>query len=554
MNKKWIVPIWGVAALAVSLWFLIPLLDLSLLSAVWAEATRSPVALGLVLTLYLSAFLIRALLWTRVLPGLSFKHSLAALHVSLAGNHVLPLRLGEALRVSSVVQRAGVRFAPATASTVMLRAADILAVGTLATALGPRVVGSVVGSHSWLLIVPPALLWAGGMIWLARLKQQGKVQVRLPLVSLFLMSTGAWVLESAVVWQAASWAGISLSPLDAVLVTAVTIAAQVVAITPGGIGTYEAAATASLVTVGAPPEAALAAAVTAHAIKTAYSLVAGGIGLFVPAPGALGRLRLSPPSTTRSGSISAGDGGVVLFLPAFNEEDAIEAVVARVPRTVCDRPVTCLVIDDGSTDRTAERARAAGAEVVSLGGNHGLGAAVRAGFSEGVTRGAAVVAFCDADGEYAPEELENLVAPILKGKAGYVVGSRFAGHIEHMLPHRRLGNTVLTKLMRFISRQPISDGQSGYRALSREAAAAAELVHDFNYAQVLTLDLLDKGFGYLEVPISYRFREHGKSFVKLGSYLRHVAPAVYRELNPQRGMFSLKTRPKRAVGSSFVSR
>ena len=533
--KRLLVPGAGAIALVISLVLLFPLVDLALLGDVWARVIDAPFALFGVLALYLSAFLLRAFLWTRVLPGLNFGHSLAALHVSLGGNHLLPFRLGEALRVTSVVKRAGVSVAPATASTVMLRAADILAVGTLATALGPRIVGSVVGGQIWLLVIPPALIWTLGMVWLSRLKRQGKVEVRLPLFSLFLFSTTAWVLESAVVWQAASWAGISISPMDAVLVTAVTIAAQVVAITPGGIGTYEAAATASLVAVGAPPEAALAAAVTAHAVKTAYAFIGGGIGLFIPSPGALGRMRLTAPPNDHASLTEAPQGDrVVLFMPAYNEEEVVADVIERIPASVCGLPVTALVIDDGSSDRTAERARAAGAEVIRLPTNQGLGAAVRTGFKEGVARGAAVVVFCDADGEYAPEELEQLVLPILDGQAGYVVGSRFAGRIDCMLPHRRFGNTVLTKIMRFISRQPISDGQSGYRALSRDAAAAAELVHDFNYAQILTLDLVDKGFGYVEVPISYRFREHGSSFVKLGSYLRHVIPAVYRELNPQR--------------------
>ena len=77
----------------------------------------------------------------------------------------------------------------------------------------------------------------------------------------------------------------------------------------------------------------------------------------------------------------------------------------------------------------------------------------------------------------------------------------------------------------------ITDGQSGYRAFSGEAAAEAEVIHDYNYAQVLTLDLLAKGFRYGEVPISYRFRTTGRSFVRLGRYLREVVPAVYREIN-----------------------
>jgi glycosyltransferase involved in cell wall biosynthesis len=222
---------------------------------------------------------------------------------------------------------------------------------------------------------------------------------------------------------------------------------------------------------------------------------------------------------------------VVLFLPALDEEDAVAGVLARVPRSVAGHPVVVLVIDDGSRDRTAARARAAGAEVVSLGRNVGLGAAVRRGLAEAQARGAAAVAFCDADGEYAPEELERVVAPILGGSADYVVGSRFRGHIERMRWSRRLGNRLLTRALAWTARRPISDGQSGYRALSPRAAAAAEIVHDFNYAQVLTLDLLAKGFRYAEVPITYRFRETGDSFVRVLPYLRHVVPAVWRELN-----------------------
>jgi hypothetical protein len=72
------------------------------------------------------------------------------------------------------------------------------------------------------------------------------------------------------------------------------------------------------------------------------------------------------------------------------------------------------------------------------------------------------------------------------------------------------------------------------RAFSPRAAADAEVVHDYNYAQVLTLDLLGKGYAYTEVPIDYAFRATGTSFVRLGAYLRRVVPAVHRELNADR--------------------
>jgi glycosyltransferase involved in cell wall biosynthesis len=205
-------------------------------------------------------------------------------------------------------------------------------------------------------------------------------------------------------------------------------------------------------------------------------------------------------------------------------------VVRRAPATVCGHPVACIVVDDHSDDGSGELAAAAGARVVTNTGPGGLGAAVRLGLRDAVERGAAAVAFCDADGEYAPEELELLVAPILAGDADYVVGSRFAGNIRRMLPHRRFGNRVLTAALAIVARRRITDGQSGYRALSPAAASSARIAHDYNYAQVLTLDLLRRGYRYAEVPISYSFREHGRSFVRLDRYLRRVVPAMVKEL------------------------
>ena len=108
-----------------------------------------------------------------------------------------------------------------------------------------------------------------------------------------------------------------------------------------------------------------------------------------------------------------------------------------------------------------------------------------------------------------------------------------------MRAHRNAGNRLLTRWVRWLTRRrDLTDGQSGYRAFSAAAAAAAEIVHDYNYAQVLTLDLLAKGYAYAEVPITYAFRTTGSSFVRLGTYLRKVIPAVHqgteRRVSPRR--------------------
>lgn len=510
--------------------------DRDLLGRAFAQALDDPATVGIAMGAFAFAFVLRAIAWQRVLPDLAFGQALGGIHVALGANHVLPLRLGEPFRVVSVTRRAGIGAEAALASTVSLRAADVLAMAAIGLAISPALFADLLGSFVWLALAVVCSIAAYAWLRLRRLAAASNrlSRVRLPGVLVFGLAAAAWLAEAVVVWQAARWAGLDIAWSDAALITTVSVGAQIAAIAPGGFGTYEAAAVAAYVALGYDPRPALVAALGAHAVKTAYSLVAGGLALFVPAPGLLGRFRLAP-ATVSSPSLpppaSMDDAPILLFMPAFNEEASVGSCIARAPSTVCGRAVEVLVIDDGSSDATAERARASGADVISLVGNQGLGAAVRIGLTVGAERGAAVTVFCDADGEYPPEELGTLVRPILAGEADYVTGSRFLGRIDHMRPHRRFGNVVLTAALSVVARRRITDGQTGYRAFSPQAAAAAEIVHDFNYAQVLTLDLLAKGFDMHEVPISYRFRVEGESFVTLGRYLRNVVPAVYRELN-----------------------
>nr|MDQ3570751.1 alkaline phosphatase family protein [Actinomycetota bacterium] len=241
----------------------------------------------------------------------------------------------------------------------------------------------------------------------------------------------------------------------------------------------------------------------------------------------VGQCLLCPALSTTGKACSRLDP-VVVVLPVLDEAPTVEEVVRRVPVSVGGHPVEVVVVNDGSSDSSPELARAAGADVVTHEDRRGLGAAVRTGLAEARRRGAVAAAFLDADGEYDPSQLESLVEPILAGRADYVVGSRFRGSIETMLVRRRVGNRLLTALTSVLARRRLSDAQSGFRALGREALASATISHDYNYAQVLTLELLGKGFGYAEVPIRYRWRSHGRSYVRLGSYLLHVLPAMVR--------------------------
>ena len=529
MSTKLVVLL-GLIVGLIAVLIIMPNVDGSAFGEAVSQAVEQPFGMAVALAGFGIAFIFRAVAWRRILPQLPFSHALSAIHLSLGANHVLPFRLGEPLRILSVVRRQRIGLEAATVSTVTLRAADILSVMLVGALVAPSAFFSLVGIVGWVLLAGVLLVSFFGWKWLSIVAQR-RADVIMPGPAVLFLSVGAWGAEAILVRQAAMWAGINLSWSEALLVTTVSVAAQIAAIAPGGFGTYEAAAVAAYVVLGYDAKPALIAALGAHALKTAYSILVGVVAVFTPAPSFIGRFRLGKVNQLDTNPVLDADAPILLFMPAYNEEEAVAECIERVPPRVLDRPVEVLIVDDGSVDSTVDRARKSGAQVVELGQNQGLGAAVRTGLEIGVERNAAAVVFCDADGEYPPEELANMVAPILDGEADYVVGSRFLGRIDHMRPHRRFGNHVLTRALQVVARQKISDGQSGYRALSLDAARNAEIIHDFNYAQVLTLDLMAKGFRYREVPISYHFRTTGESFIKLGRYLRNVVPAVYKEIN-----------------------
>ncbi len=541
----------GALVLALAIGWLVRVVDGPALGEVGRAVWAAPLALAAALVGYTAAFAVRSWTWRRELPPLTLGQSWAAIHVSLLGNHVLPLRLGEILRVTSVLRRTALASRPVISSVVLLRLGDLLAllvVAAVSTPVALVAIVGVVGAIGVGVVLTMAL--GGAWWWVARMASEvdAAQEIRRPDLPVAVATVAAWLLEASVLFAVAQSAGLPVTVWQAVGVTAITVFAQVVAVTPGGFGTYEAAGTAALVALGFPAAEAFAVVLLTHGVKTVYSLVVGVSALFAPAPGYFGRFRLPrslPPRPAALGATEGegeprGAGGsaatpIVVFLPAHNEGEVIASVLARIPPVIQGHPVQVLVIDDGSADATAVRAADAGAEVISLDHNRGLGAAVRRGLAEASSRGPVAGVYLDADGEYPPEDIAAVVAPVLSGQADYVIGSRFSGQIETMLPHRRVGNLALTRWLRWTARRPdLTDGQSGFRAFAPAALSQAEVVHDYNYAQVLTLDLLGKGFVYAEVPIGYTFRTTGRSFIRLGRYLRKVVPAVHRELNDSR--------------------
>lgn len=201
---------------------------------------------------------------------------------------------------------------------------------------------------------------------------------------------------------------------------------------------------------------------------------------------------------------------VVVLIPAYNEEKTIASVVAGIPRDVAEE-VRVVVVDDGSTDNSAKEARKAGADkVVRHKRNMGLTCAFRRGIEEALALEADVIVNIDADGQYVGEEIRQLIQPIREGEADIVLGSRFAGSIEHMPFQKRAGNMIATKITAFLSGIGVTDAQTGFRAFSREAALRLNILSDYTYTQETIIQAAHSGLLVVEVPATFRRRE-GKS-------------------------------------------
>ena len=250
------------------------------------------------------------------------------------------------------------------------------------------------------------------------------------------------------------------------------------------------------------------------------------------APTLLGLLGLPAPAQTVGQSLlslgpSTPRPPVLFVIPAHNEAESIGSVIAGIHTAIPEAAV--LVVDDGSSDGTGAIAAQFGATVVRHEVNRGLGAALRTAFAAARDIDADAVVYLDADGEYDPADARALLAPILCDEAEYVLGDRFAQGASGMTFARRTANAAFTSLLSVLCLRRILDGQTGMRAFSRRAVAVAEVIHDYNYAQVLTLDLLHKGMRLAQVPISYQRRQRGSSFIR-GEYLWRVPLGIAREL------------------------
>jgi glycosyltransferase involved in cell wall biosynthesis len=235
-----------------------------------------------------------------------------------------------------------------------------------------------------------------------------------------------------------------------------------------------------------------------------------------------------------------GDPLLVVTIAAYNEAGSIGPVLASLPSTLGGLPVRVVVVDDGSSDSTADEARRAGAVVGTHRRNLGQGDALRTGFAIARRLGARVVVTMDADGQHDPADLPALVGPVVAGEADYVQGSRFLGRYDDAGGARDLGIRGFTRLIRVLTGADVTDCTNGFRAIDGTALGRLQLVEDRFSASETLIQAAGHGLRIKEVPVHIRSREVGTSkkprgLGYAGGYLGAIVRSWARAHDPRSG-------------------
>lgn len=250
---------------------------------------------------------------------------------------------------------------------------------------------------------------------------------------------------------------------------------------------------------------------------------------------------------------------IAVVVPAFDEERIIGRMLARLPGWVD----SVVVVDDGSSDRTLERARESGdarITIVRHSRNRGVGAAIVSGAYRAFSAGADVVAVMAGDDQMDPSDLASVIEPVLTGGADYVKGNRFLHAERRNMPRlRRMAGRVLSVVTRLATGIRVGDAQCGYAALSAEAGARVpldELWPRYGYPNDLLGLLAAHGMRIVEVPVRpvYADEESGVRpwhvLVVLGVILRRLWKTRTRVHSARFG----RPLPARGRGSLAVDR
>jgi len=229
---------------------------------------------------------------------------------------------------------------------------------------------------------------------------------------------------------------------------------------------------------------------------------------------------------------------LIITIPAYNEENTISNVLKEIPRQIKGiDSIEVLLVDDGSTDKTIERALENGVgSVIKHKINKGLGISFRDGINGALERDADIIVNIDADGQYNATQIIDLVQPILDGRADIVLGWRDVKNLAHMPIGKKLGNRFASFITRRLSGLPIKDAQTGFRAFSRDAVLQLNLFGKYTYVQETLIQASHKDLQVEQVPVEFRART-GKSRLisNIGTYALRAGATIfstYRDYYP----------------------
>jgi len=239
---------------------------------------------------------------------------------------------------------------------------------------------------------------------------------------------------------------------------------------------------------------------------------------------------------------------LVVIIAAFNEEANIGAVLDEIPDQIVGIPVSVLVIDDGSTDRTSEVAQQHGALVCTLSVNRGHGVALRLGYRIAREAGAGLIATLDGDGQWDPADLPTMVRIIEEDRADFVVGSRQLGQTKNSDRFRNVGVRFFAWLISRLTGARLTDTSSGLRVMRADMTGAVRQTQPQYQTSELLIGALYQGFRVAEVPTTMRQRLSGTS--KKGgnllyglSYARVIAKTWWRERKAARQTSATPAQP-----------
>jgi glycosyltransferase involved in cell wall biosynthesis len=222
---------------------------------------------------------------------------------------------------------------------------------------------------------------------------------------------------------------------------------------------------------------------------------------------------------------------LIIQIPCFDEEQTLPETLSDLPREIPGvDTVEWLVIDDGSTDRTVEVARAGGVDhIVRMTNNRGLAAAFQAGLDACLKLGADLIVNTDADNQYVGADIAKLVEPIIAGQADMVVGDRETDRIEHFSPAKKLLQRWGSAVVRRASDTDVPDTTSGFRAYNREAALQIQIVSKFTYTleSIIQAGKMLVAVDHVPVRTNPKLRE-SRLFPSTASYVRRNGVSIFR--------------------------